>query len=185
MRFIVAGALLMISTLAQAETVSLFAAGSLKAALTEAAKAFEKDGSGKVQVQATFGPSGLLRERIEKGEPAHVFASADTSHPKRLADQGRSMGPVRIFARNQLCALARSDLAVSSERLLDVMLDAQVRLGTSTPRPTRRATMPLRSSPRLRSSRQGRRRHWRAGRCSSPAGPRPRRHLPIATSMPG
>jgi len=134
MRFVLAGALLMISTLAQAETVNLFAAGSLKAALTEAAKAFEKDNSGKVQVQATFGPSGLLRERIEKGEPAHVFASADTSHPKRLADQGRSMGQVRIFARNRLCALARSDLAVSSERVLDAMLDAQVRLGTSTPK---------------------------------------------------
>jgi ABC-type molybdate transport system substrate-binding protein len=124
----------MTSPLAHAETVNLYAAGSLKAALTEVAKAFEKVQTGNTRVETTFGPSGLLRERIEKGEPAHVFASADTNHPKRLADQGRSVGQVRIFARNQLCALVRGDLAVTSERLLDVMLDPQVRLGTSTPK---------------------------------------------------
>jgi ABC-type molybdate transport system substrate-binding protein len=134
MRFSLTAAFLMLSTLAHAETVNLYAAGSLKAALTEVAKAFEKSRGGSIRVETTFGPSGLLRERIEKGEPAHVFASADTNHPKRLADQGRSMGQVRIFARNQLCALARSDLAVTSDRLLDVILDPQVRLGTSTPK---------------------------------------------------
>src|SRR5262249_4679319 len=134
MRFVLAGALLMLSTLAHSETVNLYAAGSLKAALTEVAKAFEEAKGGKVRVESTFGPSGLLRERIEKGEPAHVFASADTGHPKRLADQGRAAGTPSIFARNQLCALARGDLAVTSERLLDVMLDAKVRLGTSTPK---------------------------------------------------
>src|SRR5262245_18092427 len=129
MRLVLSDAFLMLSTLAHAETVNLYAAGSIMAALTEVAKAFEKSKGGSVRVETTFGPSGLLRERIEKGEPAHVFASAATNHPKRLADQGRSMGQVRIFARNQLCALARSDLAVTSDRLLDVMLDLQVRLG--------------------------------------------------------
>jgi ABC-type molybdate transport system substrate-binding protein len=124
----------MLSTLAHAETVNLYAAGSLKAALTEVAKAFEKGKDDKVRVEATFGPSGLLRERIEKGEPAHVFASADSNHPKRLADQGRSMDQVRVFARNRLCGLARGDLVVTSDRLLDVMLDPKVRLGTSTPK---------------------------------------------------
>jgi molybdate transport system substrate-binding protein len=134
MRFVSAGAFLMLSTLAHAETVNLYAAGSLKAALTEVATAFEKDSGGKVRVEATYGPSGLLRERIEKGEPAHVFASADTGHPKRLADQSRSAGPPAVFARNRLCALARSDLTVTPERLLDTMLDPKVRLGTSTPK---------------------------------------------------
>jgi molybdate transport system substrate-binding protein len=134
MRLLLTGAFLMLSTLAHAETVSLYAAGSLKAALTEIAGAFEKHSGGKVRVETTFGPSGLLRERIEKGEPAHVFASADTGHPKRLADQGRSTGPLRVFARNQLCALARAGLAVAPERLLDTMLDPKIRLGTSTPK---------------------------------------------------
>jgi ABC-type molybdate transport system substrate-binding protein len=134
MRFVLASAVLMLSTLARAETVNLYAAGSLKAALTEVAAAFEKDGGGKVRVEATFGPSGLLRERIEKGEPAHVFASADTGHPKRLIDRGHSTGPLAVFARNQLCALARPGLSVTPDGLLDAMLDPQVRIGTSTPK---------------------------------------------------
>ncbi|HEY7552196.1 MAG TPA: molybdate ABC transporter substrate-binding protein [Hyphomicrobiaceae bacterium] len=127
-------AFLMLPTFAYAETTNLYAAGSLKAALTEVAEAFEKSGAGNVRVETTFGPSGLLRERIEKGEAAHVFASADTNHPRRLADQGRSTGQVRIFARNRLCALVRSGLSVTSERLLDMMLDPQLRLGVSTPK---------------------------------------------------
>jgi molybdate transport system substrate-binding protein len=134
MRSLLVGAVLMLSTLAHAETVNLYAAGSLKAALAEVAAAFEKAGGGKVRVEATFGPSGLLREKIEKGEPAHVFASADTGHPKRLVDQGGAGGPLAVFARNQLCALARAGLAVASERLLDAMLDPNLRLGTSTPK---------------------------------------------------
>jgi molybdate transport system substrate-binding protein len=134
MRPVLAALSLMLSTLAHAETVNLYAAGSLKASLTEVVTAFERGSGGKVPVETTFGPSGLLRERIEKGEPAHIFASADTSHPKRLADQGRATGPPTVFARNQLCALTRADLAVTPEGLLDVMLDPKVRLGTSTPK---------------------------------------------------
>jgi len=128
------GTFVVISAHAHADTVNLYAAGSLKAALTEVANAFETGNSGKVRVESTFGASGLLRERIEKGEPAHVFASADIGHPRRLADQGRSAGAVRIFARNQLCALSQSRLVVTSDTLLDVILDPKVRLGTSTPK---------------------------------------------------
>ncbi len=116
------------------QSVNLYAAGSLKAALTEAARTFEKASGGRARVEATFGPSGLLRERIEAGAPAHVFASADTDHPKRLADQGRAAGPPSVFARNRLCALARAGLAVTTERLLEVMLDPNVRVGTSVPK---------------------------------------------------
>lgn len=124
---------LMLSPVASAETVKLYAAGSLKAALTEAARAFEAANPG-ARVETEFAASGLLRERIEKGEAAHVFASADTGHPKRLADQGRVRGAVAIFARNELCALARPGVAVTSDTLLAVMLDPAIRLGTSTPK---------------------------------------------------
>lgn len=130
----IAAVILLMSTSAHAETVKLYAAGSLKAALTEVAKAFEKSSVNAHTVEITFGPSGLLRERIEKGEPAHVFASADTGHPKRLADQGRTASPVHVFARNQLCGLARPGLAVRPDSLLEVLLDPKVRVGTSTPK---------------------------------------------------
>jgi ABC-type molybdate transport system substrate-binding protein len=119
---------------AMQQSVNLYAAGSLKAALTEVVGAFEKASGATARVEATFGPSGLLRERIEAGAPAHVFASADTGHPRRLADQGRAACPPTVFARNRLCALARAGLAVTTERLLEVMLDPNVRVGASTPK---------------------------------------------------
>jgi molybdate transport system substrate-binding protein len=114
-----------------AETIQLYAAGSLRAALTEAAAAFEAASDQKVQ--ANFGASGLLKDEIMGGARADVFASANMEHPQALAAAGKS-GPVVMFARNRLCALARPGLAVTTATLLERMLDPAVKLGTSTPR---------------------------------------------------
>ena len=112
------------------EPVTLVAAGSLKTALQEVADTFAA--ATGVEVTTRFGPSGLMREEIEGGAPAHVFASANMDHPRALAEAGHG-GPVVLFARNRLCALARPGLAVRPDTLLDVMLDDATRLGTSTP----------------------------------------------------
>jgi ABC-type molybdate transport system substrate-binding protein len=56
-----------------AEPVQLLAAGSLRAAFTELTAAF-RTAPGGAEVSATFGASGLLRQRIEVGAPADVFA---------------------------------------------------------------------------------------------------------------
>jgi molybdenum ABC transporter molybdate-binding protein len=125
---------LMLPGMASAETIRLFAAGSLRAALTEVARTFEVKSGGGHKVETEFAASGLLRERIEKGEPAHVFASADVGHPTRLAAAGLAQSKVAVFARNQLCGLAREGLSVTSETLLPTMLDGGVRLGISTPK---------------------------------------------------
>jgi ABC-type molybdate transport system substrate-binding protein len=110
--------------------IRLFAAGSLKAALTAMARAFERTGGGKVE--GRFGPSGLLKDEIVSGAGADLFASANMDHPQALRDAGRS-GAVLMFARNAMSALARADLAVTSETLLAAMLDPSIKLGTSTP----------------------------------------------------
>jgi ABC-type molybdate transport system substrate-binding protein len=130
---LLAVAMLAMTATAHAQMVRLYAAGSLKAVMADMTAAFEAATPG-VKVETVLGASGLLRERIEKGEVAHVFASADTGHPKRLAEQGRTASPVAVFARNELCALVREGIAVTSDTLLDVMLDAKVRVGTSTPK---------------------------------------------------
>ena len=122
---------LLLPILSQAETVHLFAAGSLKAALNEVTKAFEQATGNSVDAQ--FGPSGLLRQRIEKEGKAHVFASANMEHPQALASKGLGQS-VALFARNNLCALAGPGLQVTSANLLESMLDPQLRLGTSTPK---------------------------------------------------
>jgi ABC-type molybdate transport system substrate-binding protein len=119
--------------MAHAETISLYAAGSLEAALTEVAHACEAKHPG-LKVACDFAASGLLRARIEKGERAHVFASADLGHPRELEEAGRARAKVAIFARNQLCALVRDGLDVTSAGLLDALLDKSVRVGISTPK---------------------------------------------------
>lgn len=134
MRTVLAAAVVLAMTLAPArasDTVILFAAGSLKAALGEVAAGFTKETGNPVSTE--FAPSGLLRQRIEAGEPAQVFASANMAHPKKLADAGKA-GEVVLFARNRLCAIVQPGLKASTDTLLDVMLDDAVRVGTSTPK---------------------------------------------------
>ena len=114
-----------------AEPVRLAAAGSLRAALDEVAAASDA-APGGARVAATYGPSGLLRQRVAGGEPFEVFASANMEHPEAV---GRERGrPHVLFARNRLCAIAKPGLDVSPDTLLERMLDPAVKLGTSTPR---------------------------------------------------
>lgn len=106
--------------------VQVYAAGSLREAFTEVARM--PGGAPSL----TFGAAGLLRERIESGEVAHVFASADLKQPQRLAEQGAWEPPV-VFARNSLCALVAPSVRTDTATLLDTLLDPAVRVGTSTP----------------------------------------------------
>lgn len=134
MRALVAATLAMAMTTVTAgadEAVRLHAAGSLRAAMTDIADAFEAAHGGSVE--RAFGPSGLLRERIEGGEPAEVYASANMRHPTALAEAGRA-APVALFARNRLCALAQPEVEIATGTLLDVLLDPEIRVGTSTPK---------------------------------------------------
>jgi ABC-type molybdate transport system substrate-binding protein len=116
---------------AQAEPLlRVYAAGSLKGALSEAAQSFTaREG---IAVQTTFGASGMLRDRLRTGEAAEVFASADMANPQSLAEAGLANQPVR-FARNRFCALLRPGLETTSEQLLDTISRPDMRLGTSTP----------------------------------------------------
>ena len=65
------------------EPVVLYAAGSLRGALTEVAEAFAADAG--IKVEAKYGPSGTLRDEISAGSRAQVFASANMDHPQSLA----------------------------------------------------------------------------------------------------
>ena len=116
---------------ADAAPVQVYAAGSLREAFTEIARDHEARTGQKLAL--TFGASGLLRERIEKGEPAQVFASADTDHPQRLAARGGWQAPV-VFTRNALCAITSEQISATPDTLLATLLRTDVRVGTSTPK---------------------------------------------------
>jgi molybdate transport system substrate-binding protein len=128
--FALAG-LALASGTAMAADLGFYAAGSLKAALTDVADAYQEQYG--VAVAPTFAASGLLRQRIEQGKAPDVFASANMAHPQALVDAGWG-GAVALFARNQLCALAQPGLEASTATLLDTLLDNAVRVGTSTPK---------------------------------------------------
>jgi molybdate transport system substrate-binding protein len=116
---------------AQTIEISVYAAGSLRGALTEVAQAWQAAKPAQ-SAKFTFGASGLLKDRLAGGERADVFASANMEHPQALAVAGLAEAP-QSFARNQLCVLAAPGVAVSSQTLVDLLLDPVVRLGTSTP----------------------------------------------------
>ncbi|MDR3438376.1 extracellular solute-binding protein [Telmatospirillum sp.] len=108
----------------------VYAAGSLKGFLDEATAVFTaREG---LPVKVTFGPAGLLRQRLQAGETADLFASADMAQPQALAEAGLADAPA-LFARSGVCALVRSGLAMTPDNFLDTLLRDDVRLGTSTP----------------------------------------------------
>jgi ABC-type molybdate transport system substrate-binding protein len=111
--------------------LSVYAAGSLRAALSQVALDYQAR-TGQA-MELSFGASGLMRERIEKGEPAQVFASADTEHPARLAASGGWQQPT-VFVRNSLCALTAAHIQATPDTVLQTLLQPQVRVGTSTPK---------------------------------------------------
>jgi ABC-type molybdate transport system substrate-binding protein len=76
------------SNASEQEPLRLYAAGSLRGAMTEVARAFTA--ASAQQVTTVFGASGLLRERIAKSEAADVFASADVGNAQKLAQVGRA-----------------------------------------------------------------------------------------------
>jgi ABC-type molybdate transport system substrate-binding protein len=115
---------------AGAETLHVVAAGSLTGAFTELLKRFPA-GADTV-APPVFGPSGVMRQKIEAGLPADLFASADMEQPRRLAAAAPDRMVV-LFTRNRLCALARDAVGLTPDNMLDRLLDPKVRLATSTP----------------------------------------------------
>lgn len=123
---------------AAGQTFSVYAAGSLREVMKalEQSYAAERRSSASAPTAPTaeflFGPSGKLRERIEAGEPAQVFASASPEHTDRLMHAGK-LRSSNVFASNSLCVIARPGFALAEERLIDTLLSPDVVLGTSTP----------------------------------------------------
>jgi ABC-type molybdate transport system substrate-binding protein len=110
--------------------VTVFAAGSLRAAMADLAQAFADTGAGQVDV--TLGPSGLLGQRIANGTPVDLFAAADLRQPQTLVDAGFARRVV-AFAGNRLCLLSRPGVLQEGDDLLGQLLSPTLTLGTSTP----------------------------------------------------
>lgn len=85
-------------------SLTVFAAASLRDALTAAASAYEGVAPG-VSLAISTDSSATLRTQIEQGAPVDVFLSADTSNPQALADAGLTDGAPIPFAGNTLAII--------------------------------------------------------------------------------
>ena len=120
------GALLWACPAAAQEPLRLFGAGSLREAMTGIAEAYAADT--RRPVTTAFGFSGHMRERIEGGDAADVFASADMGHPERLLRDGRATRVV-LFARNALCIVAPAGTGLTEATVVERLLDPALPLG--------------------------------------------------------
>ncbi len=112
-----------------ADPIRIFAAGSLSTVMPELITAA---GLQPEQVAPpVFGPAGVLSRRLQGGETADLFASADLAQPRTVA-MGHDF-PVVAFARNRMCVAAQATLGLTSDTLLDRILASDVRLAASTP----------------------------------------------------
>jgi molybdenum ABC transporter molybdate-binding protein len=116
---------------AGADELVLYGAGSLRDALGTVAKDFSAKSG--IEVKTAFGPSGLMRERIEAGDKVDVFASADLGSPLKLQKDGK-VAAVVMFTRNRLCAFSTEEAGLTAANFGTRIIDPAVKLGTSTPK---------------------------------------------------
>lgn len=110
--------------------IHLYAAGSLRRAFTPLLETFSQRYA--IAIAPTFGPAGLLCERIIQGEAADIFASANCAHPLRLKSQALAE-ETALFTRNQLCIVMRNIPELTRQSWLMALCDPRFVLSTSTP----------------------------------------------------
>ncbi len=115
---------------ASAAPITIYAAGSLSGVMQALIEASGQPAD--VFAKPVYGPAGMLGERLQKGETADLFASADLAAPNRLADV-RKDTLVVPFVRNRMCVAAKPSVGLTEANLLDKMLSPDLRLATSTP----------------------------------------------------
>jgi len=115
-RIAVAGAALVLAPMAASaqETVTVFAAASLKNALDEINTACEADVGEKATI--SYAASSALAKQIEEGAPADVFISADLAWMAYLSDKNLTKKDTETkLLGNSIVLVAPADSTASTE----------------------------------------------------------------------
>jgi molybdate transport system substrate-binding protein len=108
----VALGVLALATIAAADTITVFAAASLKDALDENAKAYQARAGDRIVV--SYGASSALAKQIEAGAPADLFISADLEWMDYLEQRRLIRADTRRnLLRNRLVLIAPADSKAS------------------------------------------------------------------------
>lgn len=122
---------MMIGSVARAGELVVYGAGSLREAIGQIASEFGR--AQGLAVRTEFGPSGRMRERLEKGEHVDLFTSADVGHARKLVDEGRAR-VMAVFARNTICLLSPARFGATTDTLIDKLPAPGARIGVSPPK---------------------------------------------------
>ncbi|HZJ10700.1 MAG TPA: molybdate ABC transporter substrate-binding protein [Trueperaceae bacterium] len=102
-----------LTSLATAQTLTVFAASSLTESFEELAVLFEREHPG-VDVNLNLAGSAILALQVIEGAPADVFASADLRQLQRVAAAGLVADEPTVFARNRLVVVAAKGSGVET-----------------------------------------------------------------------
>jgi molybdate transport system substrate-binding protein len=115
---------------ASAAEIRVMAAGSLRDVFAAVFADYTKQYG--ASFSPVWGPSGVLRERLQKGEAFDIFASDGLPHAQVLTEVGVS-GPSVLFVRNALCIVTDASRQFDTGNLIETLLKPEIRIGTSTP----------------------------------------------------
>lgn len=116
----------------RAETLTVGAAPSLRAAFQEIVPMFEREYGATVRV--VFAPSQTQRRQIEKGDPIDVFLPAAAEEVEKLQKKGltRDGGP-RLYAQTSLVLVTSSSSRVLPASFHESLPNQAVRIALGDP----------------------------------------------------
>ena len=125
-------AVLGISRPSEAESLTVGAPPSLKAAFNEILPMFEQEYG--VAVNAVYTPSKTLLRQVEKGAAIDVFLSAGVEEVEYLYKKGRTInGRPRIFAQTSLVLVMSAESTATSVSFRDALADQRTRIALGNP----------------------------------------------------
>lgn len=112
--------LLLSTTVAYTETLTVAAAADLKFAMNEIVTSFKKSHP-RDQIEVIYGSSGKFFTQIQNSAPYDLYFSADITYPRQLADKGFAASAVTSYAvgRIVLWSNSRNAAGMTLESLLD------------------------------------------------------------------
>lgn len=134
---VLAGAILtgavVVGTPAQADTLTIGTAPSLRAAFHEIVPMFEKEYGVKVQV--VYGPSQTQRRKIEQRAPIDVFFPAAIEEVEKLEAKGMTLnGGPRAYAQTSLVLVMSAASRAIAVSLRDVQPNRATRIAMGDPK---------------------------------------------------
>lgn len=107
LRIITLAALLLVQSLAHAETLTVAVAANVKFAFDDLAAAFTQDTG--IKVESVFGSSGKITAQVKEGAPYDVFLSADMDYPTKLYQTGQAVTTPKVYAYGKVVLWTLND----------------------------------------------------------------------------